>query len=114
MALIQTFDVGIMPLSDSPWARGKCGYKLIQYMACGKPVVASPVGVNTEIVSSSVGLLAHTGEDWVQAISAMADRPDLRAARGAAARAAVEQNYCLQVVAPKIAHLLEDAARSKR
>ncbi|HHW05871.1 MAG TPA: glycosyltransferase family 4 protein, partial [Methanothermobacter sp.] len=51
---IQTFDVGVMPLPDEPWERGKCGYKLIQYMACGKPVVASPVGVNQEIVDHGI------------------------------------------------------------
>src|SRR5690606_16069608 len=54
VANIAGADVGVMPLLDSPWERGKCGYKLIQYMACGLPVVASPIGVNTEIVSPSV------------------------------------------------------------
>ena len=51
---LQSFDVGIMPLPDEPWERGKCGFKLIQYMACGKPVVASPVGVNEQIVEDEV------------------------------------------------------------
>ena len=65
---IQDFDVGIMPLPDSPWERGKCGYKLIQYMACGRPMVASPVGVNREIVGhGNNGYLASTVDEWVQA-----------------------------------------------
>ena len=67
---VQSFTVGIMPLQDDPWARGKCGYKLIQYMACGLPVVASPVGVNGEIVEHGVsGFLADTEAEWLAALS---------------------------------------------
>ncbi|MEO1264552.1 MAG: glycosyltransferase family 4 protein, partial [Pseudomonadota bacterium] len=91
VALIQGMDIGIMPLPDEPWARGKCGYKLIQYMACGLPVVASPVGVNTEIVAHGVnGFLATTEADWVSALTTLSQSPDLRARMGAAGRAKVE------------------------
>ena len=72
---VSAFDVGIMPLEDSPWEQGKCGYKLIQYMACGKPVIASPVGVNTRIVTPGINdYLAETTRDWVQALTALIDR----------------------------------------
>ncbi|WP_073097714.1 glycosyltransferase family 4 protein [Cyclobacterium lianum] len=65
-ALLQ-IDIGIMPLPDNPWERGKCSYKLIQYMACGLPVVASPVGMNREVVQHVVnGFLANTQEEWVE------------------------------------------------
>ncbi len=111
--LLESIHVGIMPLRDSPWERGKCGYKLIQYMACGRPVVASPVGVNSEIVSPSVGLLAGDNDAWVDALIKLADQQVLRQRLGQAARARVEQEYSLQVTAPKIARLLEDAARGR-
>ncbi|MBW8838193.1 MAG: glycosyltransferase family 4 protein, partial [Burkholderia sp.] len=69
VADIQQMDIGIMPIPDEPWARGKCGYKLIQYMACCLPVIASPVGVNNTIVEHGVnGLLATTQEEWRHAL----------------------------------------------
>lgn len=111
VALIETFDVGIMPLSDSPWERGKCGYKLIQYMACARPVVASPVGVNVDIVSEDLGFLAVDGDDWIAALTQLADDPSLRWRMGLAGRAKVEREYSLQVTAPKIAQLLIDAVK---
>lgn len=108
---IAAFDIGVMPLRDSPFERGKCGYKLIQYMACGLPVVASPVGVNTQIVQHGVnGFLASTSHDWAVALRALAADPALRARMGAAGRAQVERQYALSVAAPQLAAWLRGVA----
>jgi glycosyltransferase involved in cell wall biosynthesis len=104
-----SFDVGIMPLPDEPWARGKCGYKLIQYMACGLPVVASPVGVNTELVDDGVdGFLAGGLERWVDALVSLRETNALRRSMGAAGRSKVERRYCSAVVGPQLVSLLGD------
>jgi glycosyltransferase involved in cell wall biosynthesis len=109
---IQNFDIGIMPLSDSPWERGKCGYKLIQYMACGRPVVSSPVGVNTTIVEHGVnGFLAATPDDWSRYLKVLQENPELRRRMGVKGRRKVEKNYCLAVTAPRLASLLRKAAK---
>ena len=108
---IGNFDVGIMPLPDNPWERGKCGFKLIQYMACGKPVVASPVGVNREIVVEGVnGFLASTQKEWVDALLRLKEDPDLRRTMGEKGRRMVEEEYCLQVTAPRLHRILLNAA----
>jgi glycosyltransferase involved in cell wall biosynthesis len=108
---VHDFDVGIMPLTDDPWSRGKCGYKLIQYMACGLPVIASPVGINNQIVEQGVnGFLAQTPDDWLHALTTLRDDVKLRARLGAAGRAKVEAQYTLQVTAPRLLTLLHEAA----
>lgn len=108
---IAAFDIGIMPLADTPWERGKCGYKLIQYMACGKPVVASPVGINRDIVEHGVnGFLAETPDEWAGALRRLAADPDLRQRLGAAGRAKVERHYSLMGTAPRLVELLRGAA----
>jgi glycosyltransferase involved in cell wall biosynthesis len=113
IALIQGMDIGIMPLPDQPWARGKCGYKLIQYMACGRPVVASPVGVNAEIVEHGVnGFLATTEAEWAEAIRELAADPHLRARMGAAGRRKVEQSYSLEVHGPRLARLVREVVEN--
>lgn len=105
---VQSFDAGIMPLPDAPFERGKCGYKLIQYMACGRPVVASPVGINGKIVEEGVnGFLAAGPEDWTRALCALRDNPALRERMGREARKKVEREYCLQVTAPRLLRLLQ-------
>ena len=107
---IAAFDIGIMPLADTPWERGKCGYKLIQYMACGKPVVASPVGINRDIVEHGVnGFLAETPEEWAGALRRLAGDPDLRRRLGAAGRVKVERHYSLAGTAPRLIELLRAA-----
>jgi glycosyltransferase involved in cell wall biosynthesis len=112
---VATFDIGIMPLPDEPWERGKCGYKLIQYMASGLPVVASPVGVNTEIVTSGLnGALAETPEEWIAALARLADDPALRARQGAEGRKRVESWYSLQAQAPRLISMLQEAVRRRQ
>ena len=110
VADIQAMDIGIMPLPDTPWMRGKCGYKLSQYMACGLPVVASPVGVNRDIVDHGVnGFLAETPAEWTEALRALVTDAALRQRMGAKARALVENQYSLGVQGPHIAKLLRSA-----
>lgn len=93
---IQKLDIGIMPLTDSPWERGKCGYKLIQYMACGIPVIASPVGVNKDLIEHGKnGFLATSDEEWLYAFERLLDNETLRKRMGTEARAAIEANYSL-------------------
>jgi len=94
---ILSFDVGIMPLYDSPWARGKCGFKLIQYMACGIPVVASPVGANNDIVQDGVnGFLAANDLEWVEDLKLLAQDYRVRERMGKAGRERVEREFSLQ------------------
>ncbi|MBC8104844.1 MAG: glycosyltransferase family 4 protein [Cytophagales bacterium] len=110
VAEIQKFSVGIMPLPDAPFERGKCGYKLIQYMACGVPVVASPVGVNRTLVRQDEnGLLAGTGDEWVAALGRLREEA-LRTRLGSGARRTVEQEFSTAITAPHLAALLRSAA----
>ena len=103
VAEIQGMDIGIMPLPDDLWARGKCGYKLIQYMACGVAVVASPVGVNSEIVENGVnGFTASDDQEWRAAIRKLALNVALRRSMGVNGRTKVKNLYSLQTQGPKL------------
>ena len=102
--------VGIMPLPQTPWAEGKCGFKLIQTMACWRPVIASPVGANCRIVQDGVsGLHARPGE-WRAAMERLYENASLRTKFGAAGRQTVEREYSLEVWAPRVAALWSHAA----
>jgi glycosyltransferase involved in cell wall biosynthesis len=104
--LIQSFDVGIMPLHDDLWSRGKCAFKLIQCMACGVPVVASPVGANCEVITADCGFLASDDSDWFQALRTLVSDESLRRSMGQAGRERVERHYSLAVAAPQLAAVL--------
>jgi glycosyltransferase involved in cell wall biosynthesis len=100
---LQAFDIGIMPLPDDPWTRGKCGAKLLLCMSVGVAGVASPVGVNCDIVADGAnGFLAKTDAEWVEKLATLIDSPALRASMGAAARRTVESRFSAQVVAPTL------------
>jgi glycosyltransferase involved in cell wall biosynthesis len=108
---LQGFDIGIMPLLDDPWNWGKCGFKLIQYMAVSAPAVASPVGVNREIViDGQTGYLAATTEDWYERLCCLIDDPISRVEMGQAGRERVEQRYSVDAVLPTLIQVLERAA----
>jgi glycosyltransferase involved in cell wall biosynthesis len=108
---IQHFDIGIMPLHRGPWELGKCGYKLIQYMACGKPVIASPIGVNQEIVQHGLnGYLATDVGSWRRTLEELSANAEARRTMGERGRIDVEKKYCLQKIAPRIAQIFRSAA----
>ncbi len=106
---LSKFDVGIMPLRDTPFTRGKCAFKLIQYMGCWKPVIASPVGENVIVVEHGInGFLADNPDQWYSALKQLYDNRELRVSMGIQGRAKVEQEYNLAVAAPRLAKVLRD------
>ena len=108
--MLHQFDIGIMPLPNEPWECGKCGYKLIQYMSRGVPVVASAVGVNADIVRAGEnGELAQTPGEWTQALDRLVCDATLRQRMGAAGRKSVEKTYSLQVQAMRLVDMLRNA-----
>jgi glycosyltransferase involved in cell wall biosynthesis len=100
--------VGIMPLPDDAFARGKCACKALQFMAVGRPVVASPVGINQDVIQSGKnGLLARTEDEWYQALVHLADSPRDRASLGDAARQTVEEGYAAHQAATRLADIVK-------
>jgi glycosyltransferase involved in cell wall biosynthesis len=109
-AAVAAFDIGLMPLPDNPWTRGKCGFKLLLYGACGLPSVASPVGANKEIIADGeTGLLASTPSEWTSALTRLIDDAALRRRLGAAARLRIDAQYSSRVVIPQWAGILKAA-----
>ncbi len=106
------FDVGVMPLPDDDFTRGKCGVKLLQYMAAGVPGVASPVGVNSDIVVHGAnGMLARTDEDWYQCLRTLALDAGARTRLGEEARRTVESEFSLKARFSQLSEVLMTAAR---
>jgi glycosyltransferase involved in cell wall biosynthesis len=111
IADVQAIDIGVMPLADRPFERGKSGYKLVQYMACALPVVASPVGVNCEMVREGVnGYLAGSDTEWRAALVRLIEDAALRRELGRAGRERAEQDYSLACQIPRLTRLLQEAA----
>ena len=110
--LFNTCDIGVYPLPNDEWTLGKCGFKAIQFMACGVPVVASPVGVNNEIIDDGVsGLLANTEAEWLHHLRALLTDAALRDRIGRAGRRTIEQKYSLKANVPAVVEVFRRAAR---
>jgi glycosyltransferase involved in cell wall biosynthesis len=108
---LMRFDIGIMPLKDSEWEKGKCGFKLIQYMALEIPAVASDVGVNGEIINDpKLGFLIEGNDkhNWKESLMTLLGNPELRREIGVAGRKRIEEKYSLQANKEKVLGLFED------
>ena len=113
VSLFNTCDIGVYPLTDDDWSRGKCGFKAIQCMACGVPVIAAAVGVNREIIAHGVNsMLASTPAEWIDHLTILLTNRELRRAMAVAGRQTIEARYSLRVTAPQLAAVLTAAARS--
>lgn len=105
---LQQLDIGVMPLDQDAWSEGKCGFKLIQYMALGIPAVASPVGVNKAIITNgSNGFLCHGTEEWHTALSCLLGDVHLRTSMGRQGRQLIEEKYSIQANASVFLNLIE-------
>jgi glycosyltransferase involved in cell wall biosynthesis len=105
---LKSFDIGIMPLSDDLWSRGKCGLKILQYQSVGVPVVCTPVGVNRDIVEHGVnGFWAQDEDQWEKGLLKLMQEDGLRREMGLEGRKTVERGYSLDVNAPRILDVLK-------
>ena len=110
---LNSFDIGIMPLTDDRWSRGKCGFKLLQYMAVGIPTVCHPIGLNKEIVlDGETGLWATTHEQWVDALSRLIVQEELRKEMGKKGRERVSKLYSTEINAKRLADNLHEITNS--
>jgi glycosyltransferase involved in cell wall biosynthesis len=110
VALFNTLDIGVYPLKDDDWSRGKCGFKAIQCMACGVPVVAQAVGVNREIiVDGENGFLASSPAEWAQKLGRLLSDAPLRERFARAGRKTIEERYSVRAVAPRLEAVLREA-----
>lgn len=105
--VLRRFDVGIMPLPDTDWTRGKCAFKMLQYMACGVPAVVSPVGMSAQVLAMADVGLAATGEDeWVDALMTLHRDRDLARTLGQAGRELAEKSFSVPVIARQLAAIM--------
>jgi glycosyltransferase involved in cell wall biosynthesis len=113
VAQLQGIDIGIMPLDDSVAARGKCSFKMLQYMSCGIPVVVSPVGMNAEVLrAGKVGLGASNKSEWIECLSFLLENPEAGARMGECGRDVVLSQYSVKVLAPQLASILFSVVRA--
>jgi glycosyltransferase involved in cell wall biosynthesis len=114
VADLRGIDIGIMPLTDDEWTRGKCGMKALQYMALGIPTVCSPVGVNPRIIRDHEnGLMAETDEQWKDSLTELFHSRELRLALGKAGRETIESGYSMSIHAPRVYQIFKSVARTQ-
>ena len=104
---LREVDIGLMPLPNDSWTRGKCAYKALQYMAAGIPVVADDVGVSAKVIGhEQAGLIAHDDDEWARSLATLVEDPELRTRLGSKGRQQVEEGYSVERWAPRLAEVL--------
>lgn len=112
---LQSFDIGVMPLRDTIWARGKCGFKILQYMGTAVPAVASPVGINSEFIQHGVtGFLTTDDVEWERALRQLIEQPAMRREMGLKGRHAVEERYSKARFASRYIEILREVGGGSR
>lgn len=108
---LMSLDIGLMPLFDDLWSKGKCGFKIIQYLGVGVPAVCTPVGINRDVVENGVhGLWANTKAEWIEKLSTLVENASLRKKMGKEGRQRIMDQYTVQVCAPKLIKWIKEVA----
>jgi glycosyltransferase involved in cell wall biosynthesis len=109
VASLQDAWLGLMPMPDTPWTRGKCSLKILTYLSCGVPALASPWGMNREIIDTGAGAFEATStEEWIERATALLSNRDLVESAGRSGRALVESRYSVDVLAPRLLEAIHD------
>lgn len=112
---LKSLDIGVMPLFDDIWSRGKCGFKIIQYLGVGVPVVCTPVGINRDVVEDGVnGFWAESKKDWLEKLSVLIKDGSLRQRMGRLGRKKIMDGYTVQACAPKLTGWISELGRTSR
>ncbi len=115
VGVVQELAIGLMPLAEDEWSRGKCAFKMLTYMACGVPVVVTPVGVNEELLGQgALGFGARSEAEWVGALSQLLSERELAMRMGSVGRAVVERGFSREVVATKLAGVLRAVSEVRK
>lgn len=113
VSALQSASVGLMPMPDTPWTRGKCSFKMLTYMACGLPVVVSPWGMNAEVLGlGTVGFGARTLDEWTSALLQLLREPDQARAAGRTGCKIVAEHYSVAKIVPQLVQILKSVAES--
>lgn len=108
---LMSLDIGLMPLFDDLWSKGKCGFKIIQYLGVGVPAVCTPVGINRDVVHDGVhGLWANTKDEWIEKLSTLIENASLREKMGGEGRRKIMDAYTVQTCAPKLIEWIKEMA----
>lgn len=106
-----SLDIGLMPLFDDLWSRGKCGFKIIQYLGVGVPAVCTPVGINRDVIEDGVnGFWALTKDEWIEKLSILVENASLRARMGTEGRRRIMRHYSVQACAPRLLEWIREVA----
>jgi len=112
---LKSFDIGVMPLSNDLWSKGKCGLKILQYFSVGIPAICTPVGMNRDIVEEGVnGFWAMTAEEWEEKLSILIENHTLRKQMGREGREKVLEGYSIQAIAPRLLSILKQVAEKNK